>query len=83
MLKASPATVQTALVALVAVETAILLRLCWNSRQNHVKIETLKDVARYYADMLEKNDVELSDYDIIALNTILHKGHYADTGLND
>ncbi|QAU06274.1 hypothetical protein SEA_RICKMORE_40 [Gordonia phage Rickmore] len=83
MVKASPATVQSTLMALVAVEAVILLRLCWNTRQNHVKINTLKDVARYYADMLEKNDVELSDYDVIALNTILHKGHYADTGLND
>ncbi|QFP94925.1 hypothetical protein SEA_OHMYWARD_43 [Gordonia phage OhMyWard] len=74
MIKVDRKMLNSLLLLLVAVETSYLLKLTIVSRYHHLKIETLQDVARYYADMLQKNDVELTPYDIIALNSILERG---------
>ncbi|QYW00681.1 hypothetical protein SEA_RONEY_42 [Gordonia phage Roney] len=55
------------------VETAILIRMAYAIKEQNLTITTLENVSRYYVDMLDKNDVPLTDYDIIALNAILTK----------
>lgn len=55
------------------VETAILIRMAFIIKEQNLTITTLENVSRYYVDMLDKNDVPLTDYDVIALNTILTK----------
>lgn len=62
----------TMLSALV-VETAILIRMAFAIKEQNLTITTLENVSRYYVDMLDKNDVPLTDYDVIALNAILTK----------
>ncbi|QPL14689.1 membrane protein [Gordonia phage Schwartz33] len=61
------------LVALAVIEGFTLARVLVLCRYKQLKIEILQDVARYYADMLEKNEVALTDYDLIALNSILER----------
>lgn len=74
MIKVDRKTINSLLLVLLAVESSYLLKMSLVSKYHHLKIETLQDVARYYADMLQKNDVELTPYDIIALNAILERG---------
>ncbi|AVO25281.1 hypothetical protein SEA_ODESZA_41 [Gordonia Phage Odesza] len=64
------------------VETAILIRMAYAIKEQNLTITTLENVSRYYVDMLDKNDVPLTDYDIIALNAILtkHPAIQLDTG---
>ena len=62
----------TMLSALV-VETAILIRMAFVIKEQNLTITTLENVSRYYVDMLDKNEVPLTDYDVIALNAILTK----------
>lgn len=74
MIKVDRKMVNSLLLLLLAIETSYLVKMAILSRYHQTKIETLQDVARYYADMLQKNDVELTPYDLIALNAILERG---------
>lgn len=60
-----------ALTAALVVETAILIRAAFTIKVQHTALEMLENLSEYYVDILERNDVDLSDYDIIVLNTIL------------
>lgn len=60
-----------ALTAALVVETAILIRAAFTIKAQHTALELLENLSEYYVDILERNDVDLSDYDIIVLNTIL------------
>lgn len=60
-----------ALTAALVVETAILIRAAFTIKTQYTALEMLENLSEYYVDILERNDVDLSDYDIIVLNTIL------------
>ncbi|QJD49619.1 membrane protein [Gordonia phage Secretariat] len=80
MIKGDHGLLSTALVALVIFEGFALVKMSNGSRYKELKIEVLQDVARYYADILEKNEVQLTDYDVIALNAILERGPAIKSG---
>ena len=65
------------------VETAILIRMAFIIKEQNLTITTLENVSRYYVDMLDKNDVPLTDYDVIALNTILTKHPTIDIDIGE
>lgn len=65
------------------VETAILIRTIIIIRNQTMVVNTLENLSEYYVDILEKNDVHLTDYDLIALNTILESPSITAIGYRD
>lgn len=61
------------LTAVVVTETVLLARSLLVIRDQNEVIKTLEDVSNYYVYILDKNDVPLTKYDLIALNSIFSK----------
>lgn len=60
-----------AMLGTLVIETAVLIRIASMLRDQNHNVDTLERVSQYYVDILEKNEVPLTDYDVIALNLIL------------
>lgn len=61
------------LTAVVVTEAVLLVRSLLVIRDQNEVIKTLEDVSNYYVYILDKNDVPLTKYDLIALNSIFSK----------
>lgn len=61
------------LTAVVVTETVLLASSLLVIRDQNEVIKTLEDVSNYYVYILDKNDVPLTKYDLIALNSIFSK----------
>lgn len=59
------------LAGLVIFETTMLISVANQLREKSKDADVLSDLARYYADILKRNDVDMSDFDLIALLTIM------------
>jgi hypothetical protein len=60
-----------ALAGLVIFETCMVVGAASQLREKSQEADVLSDLARYYADILKRNDVDFTDYDLIALLTIM------------
>lgn len=60
-----------ALTAVVIAQTGLIIFMSDKLYMRRKRSEGLEAVARYYTDMLIRNRVPLTDYDLIALNAIL------------
>lgn len=61
------------LTAVVVTEAVLLARSLLVIRDQNEVIKTLEDVSNYYVYILDKNDVPLTKYDLIALNSMFSK----------
>lgn len=61
------------LTAVVVTEAVLLVRSLLVIRDQNEVIKTLEDVSNYYVYILDKNDVPLTKYDLIALNSMFSK----------
>ena len=61
------------LTAVIVTETILLARSFLVVRDQNDVIKTLEDVSNYYVYILDKNDVPLTKYDLIALNSMFSK----------
>ena len=56
---------------LVIFETGLLVSVSMELQKKSKDVDTLSDLSRFYADILKRNDVDMSDFDLIALLTII------------
>lgn len=67
------------LAGLVIFETSMLITVAKQLREKSKDADVMSDLARYYADLLNRNDVEMEEYDVIALHAIVEsRGHKFD-----
>jgi hypothetical protein len=59
------------LAGLVIFETTMLVGAASQLREKSQEADVLADLSRYYADIMKRNDVDFTDYDLIALITIM------------
>lgn len=67
---------QIALVAatIIMIQSGILLNMSLTSRRHKFEADKYADIVTYYNTIIQREDIELTDYDLIALSTLFEEG---------
>lgn len=62
------------LAAALLIQSGLVLDLAIAARRNKFEADKYADISTYYVSVLQREEIELEDYDLIALSTMYNDG---------
>ena len=60
--------------AIIMFQSGVLLNMSLTSRRHKFEADKYADIVTYYNDILKREEIELNEFDIVALNTMFQEG---------